>query len=348
MTQIKRPRMVATLWLALACAFEVPADAASPSFYEGKTVTILIPSAPGGGYDLYGRLLMRHMGKHLPVKPKVIVENMDGAGGLIAANHLYNRVKPDGLTFMIFNHIIIIRQLAGDPNVRLDVRKMNWIGTASDAPNICIARHNARYQRFEDMIGARAPLILGATPASTREYYPKLIKEVTGASFNIITGYKSGGSIFVALESGEIEGLCGLGWDSIKLEKPQWLKDKYVTIFLQLNPVEKIAELPKTPWIMDYVKAPAERQLIEAGMGTQAIVRSFVAPAGVPRERVELLRKAFMETMKDPELLAEAAKTNSDIHPHPGSRVEELIKRWFDLPTESVQKIRQIYFPSGF
>ena len=335
--------LVVTSWSA-----RTRAAAAASSFYEGKTVTILAGTAPGGGYDLYARLIMRHMGKHLPGKPQLVVENMDGAGGLIAANHLYNRVKPDGLTFMIFNHIIIIRQLAGDPNVLLDVRKMNWIGTASDSPNICVVRNNARYRRFEEMINAREPVILGATPASSREYYPKLVKDVVGANFKIITGYKSGGSIYVAVENGETDGACGIGWDSLKVERPQWVKGETASIFLQLNPVEKISDLPNVPWIMDYVKSPGDRQLIEAGMGTQAIVRSFVAPPGVPRDRLEILRKAFMEAIKDPELLAEAAKTKSDIHPHPGSKIEDMINRWFALPPESVKKIRDIYFPSGF
>ena len=345
-TQQVQPRALQNVYAPVKLA--AAASSSSKSFYEGKTVIIVVGTPPGGGYDLYARLLTRHMGKHIPGTPQIIVENMDGAGGLIAANHVYNRAKPDGLTFMIFNHIIIIRQLAGDPNVRLDVRKMNWIGTASDSPNICFVRHDARYQRFEDMISAREPLILGATPSSTREYYPKVVKEVLGANFKIITGYKSGGAVYIPLENGEVEGMCGFGWDTLKADRPQWLKDKFVNIFLQLNPIEKISELPNTPWIMDYLKTPADRQLVDAAMGTQAIVRSFVAAPGVPRDRVEILRKAFMDTIKDPELVADAVKTQSDIHSHPGSKVEEFIRRWFSIPPDQVQKIRQIYFPSGF
>lgn len=323
-------------------------SAPAKSFYEGKTVTILVGSSTGGGYDLYARLLMRHIGKHIPGKPRVIVENMDGAGGLIAANQLYNRAKPDGLTFMIFNHFIIYRQLGGDPNVRLDVRKMNWIGTVSGSPNICVARRDARHQRIEDMIGAKEPLIIGATPASTREYYPKLIKEVLGVNFKLVTGYKSGGAVYVAVESGEVEGVCGLGWDSLQADRIHWIKDKFASIFLQLNPIEKVPELPNVPWIMDYVKNPSDRQFIEAAMGTQAIVRSFVAPAGVPPDRIEILRKAFTDTMKDAEFLADAAKTHSDVRPRSGPEVEAFIQRWFNLPRESVEKISKIYFPAGF
>jgi hypothetical protein len=198
------------------------------------------------------------------------------------------------------------------------------------------------------MIGARDPLILGATPSSTREYYPKVLKEVLGANFKIITGYKSGGAVYIPVENGEVEGMCGFGWDTLKADRPQWLKDKFVHIFLQLNPIERIPELPNVPWVMDYLKTPADRQLVDAAMGTQAIVRSFVAAPGVPRDRVEVLRKAFMDTIKDPEFVADAAKTQSDIHSHPGSKVEEMIKRWFSIPPDAVQKIRQIYFPSGF
>jgi tripartite-type tricarboxylate transporter receptor subunit TctC len=335
--------LLAVTWSARA-ASQAPAQ----SFYQGKTVTILVGSAPGGGYDLYARLLMRHMGKHTPGKPNLIIENMDGAGGLIAANHLYNRVKPDGLTFMIFNHMIMVRQNLGDPKVLLDVRKMKWIGSASGSPNICIVRRNARYQRIEDMIGAREPLIIGATPSSTREYYPKLMAEVLGANFKIITGYKSGGAIYVAIENGEVEGMCGLGWDSLQADRPHWLKEKFVTIFLQLDPAEKVPGLPNVPWIMDFVKTPTGRQLIETGMGTQSIVRAFVAPAGVAPDRIEILRKAFAVTMKDPEFLADAARTNSDVSPQTGAEIEARIKRWFSTPPELVEKIRKIYFPAGF
>jgi tripartite-type tricarboxylate transporter receptor subunit TctC len=341
---------IVTAILVLALTWSTRAVSQTPreSFYQGKTVTILVGYNPGGGYDLYARLLIRHMGKHIPGNPDLIVENMAGAASLVAANHLYNRVKRDGLTFMVFNHMIIIRQLVGDPKVLLDVRKMNWIGSASGSPNLCVVRHNARYQRIEDMIGAKQPTILAATSGSTREYYPKLMAEVLGANFKIIPGYKSGGAIYVAIENGETDGMCGLGWDTLKADRPQWLKEKFVTIFMQLNPAGKVAELPNAPWIMDYVKTPADRQLIETGMGTQAIVRGFVAPPGVPPDRIEILKKAFADTMKDPEFLADAAKTNSDVSPHTGAEIQAFIKQWFSTPPELVQKIKRTYFPAGF
>ena len=131
---------------------------------------------------MYARAISRHMGKYIPGKPRFVIQNMDGGGGLTAGNHLYNRVKPDGLTFMIFNHINIIRQLVGDPHVLLDVRKMKWIGTASDNPNICIIRNDARYTRIEDMIGAKEQVVMGATPADTREYVPKFLNEILGTN----------------------------------------------------------------------------------------------------------------------------------------------------------------------
>lgn len=348
---MKRAKLVGFFLLSLSMLFAWALNglAAEKPFYEGKTVTILVPTAPGGGYDLYARLLMRHMGKWIPGKPRVVVENMEGAGGLIATNHLYHRAKPDGLAFMIFNHMVLVRQLAGDPNVRIDVRKMNWIGTAAGSDNICIARSDARYQRIEEMIGAKEPLILGATPRSTREYYPKLVKEVLGANFKIVTGYASGGAaIYVAVENREIDGLCGLGWDTLKADRLDWVEKKYVKIFLQLNPLEKISELPEVPWIMDLVKDPKDRELLEAGMGTQGIVRSFVASPGVPSDRVQVLRQAFMNTIKDKEFLADAAKTKTEMRPRSGAELEGLIRRWFALPADQVAKIRQIYFPGGF
>jgi tripartite-type tricarboxylate transporter receptor subunit TctC len=333
---------------SLTLNFVPQAIAAEKPFYEGKTINILVPGVPGGGYDVYARLLSRHMGKHIPGKPRVVVENMDGAGGLIAGNHLYNRVKPDGLTFMIFNHMNIIRQLTGDPHVLLDVRKMRWIGTASDSPNMCVVRNGARYQKIEDMINAKEPLILAASSGDSREYYPKILNEVLHTNLKIITGYKSGGAIFVAVESREAEGCCGVGWDTLQAERPNWIEDKFASIFLQLNPVEKVPELKNVPWIMDYIKTPADRELVDAAMGTQAIVRSFVAPPGVPDDRLEVLRKAFMETMKDPDLVADAARTKSPVKFRTGPEVEAFIKSWFSISKDSVEKIRRIYFPSGF
>lgn len=334
--------------LSLLFTWAVHGFSAEKPFFEGKTVAIVVPSAPGGGYDLYARLLTRHMGKYIPGNPRIIIENMDGAGGLVAANHVYNRAKPDGLTFMIFNHMIIVRQLAGDPNVRIDVRKMNWIGTAAGSDNICVVRSDARYQRIEEMIGAREPLILGATPRSTREYYPKLVKEVLGANFKIVTGYKSGGAIYVAAENKEVDGFCGLGWDSLKADRPDWVEKKFVKIFLQLNPLGKVPELADVPWIMDLVKDAKDRELVEAAMGTQGIVRSFAASPGVPSDRVQILRKAFMDTIKDRELLADAARTKTEMRPRTGAELEGLIKRWFTLPPDKLAKIRAIYFPGGF
>ena len=169
-----------------------------------------------------------------------------------------------------------------------------------------------------------------------------------GANLKVITGYKSGGAIYVSLENGEAQGACGVGWDSLQADRPHWFKDKFASIFIQLNPMEKDPALPNVPWIMDYVKNPADRQLIEGGMGTQAIVRSFVAPPGVPDDRIEILRKAFMATMKDKEFLADAARTKSDIQPRTGAEIEAFIQKWFSLPKESVDKIRNIYFPAGF
>lgn len=320
---------------------------AEKPFYKGKTVTILVGTQPGGAFDHDARLLSRHMGKWIPGSPKFIVQNIEGGGGLIAANQLYNRVKPDGLTFMVFNHIIIIRQLVGDPAVRLDVRKLNWIGTTSGSDNLCVVRRDARYQRIGEMIGAPQPVMLGATPRSTREYYAKLVKEVLRANFKIVTGYP-GMAIYVAVENREVDGLCGLGWDVLKIARPEWIEKKFVNIFLQLNPLGKVPELGDVPWIMDLVKDPRDRELIDAAMGTQAIMRTFVAPPGVPADRMQILRKAFMDTMKDPEFLAEGAKSKTTFQPRAGAEVEGLIKRWLALPADRVAKIREIYFPAGF
>lgn len=321
--------------------------AAVKPFYEGKTITMVIPSDPGGGYDLYARLIARNMGRHIPGNPKFVVENMAGAGGLIAANHVYNRVKPDGLTFMDFQTAVLLRQLAGDPDVLVDVRKMHWIGSACVDTTICVIRNDVRYQKIDDMIGAKEPIILAASPATTREYYPKMINEVLGTNFKVITGYKSGGANYVALENREVDGACGIAWDSLKAERPYWLKDNFAHVFLQLNPGEKLADIPNVPWIMDYVK-PADRQLVEAAMGTQLMGKSFVAPPGVPNNRIEILRKAFIETLKDQALLAEAARTQSNIKARTGNEVEAFIKKWFSISKESADKIRRIYFPAGF
>jgi hypothetical protein len=174
------------------------------------------------------------------------------------------------------------------------------------------------------------------------------MNEVLHTNFKVITGYKSGGAIYVAVENREVEGCCGVGWDSVQADRPHWLKDKFASIFIQLNPIEKVPELPDVPWIMDYIKNPADRELIDAAMGTQGIVRSFAAPPGIANDRLEILRKAFMDTLKDPAFLADAAKSKADIKPRSGAEVEAFIKRWFNLPKESIEKIRKIYFPSGF
>jgi tripartite-type tricarboxylate transporter receptor subunit TctC len=319
-----------------------PANSASDDFYRGKTIRIIVGFAAGGGFDTYSRVIGRHMGKFIPGNPTFVVENMTGAGSLIAANYVYKAAKPDGLTIGHFIGGLIMQQVMGGPNIEFDARKFEMIGVPVKENVVCALRKETGIVSVEDWFAAKAPVKLGGTaPGSTTDDVAKILKEAVGLPIQLVSGYKGTADIRLAADSGEIAGGCW-AWESVKVTWRKALDTKEVNVVLQAiaNPHP---ELPNVPVAINFAKTSEAKKMVEAGIhDTQIFTRPYVLPPGTPKDRVQLLRKAFVETLKDREFLAEAEKSKLDVEPIPGEQVEKIIAGLFKLESGVLGKLKQI------
>ena len=332
-----------SLLLAVAAlAFMVgAAPTATPEFYRGKTIRIVVGLAAGGGFDTYSRAIARHMGKHIPGHPAIIVENMTGAGSLIAANYVYKIAKPDGLTIGNFVGGLIGQQLLGNPGIEFDARKFEWIGVPVKDNVACALTKASGITSVEQWMAAKTPVKLGATaPGSPTYDAPRLLMSTLGLPIHVVAGYKGTAEIRLAADGGEVAGGCW-AWESIKVTWRQALETGDVLIVLQTVP-KAHPDLPRVPLAMSFAKTDEARQLIEAGIhDLSAITRPYSLPPGTPKERMQLLRQAFMDTLRDPEFVAEAEKSNLDIDPVPGEVMERIIAGLFALEPPLLAKLKE-------
>jgi tripartite-type tricarboxylate transporter receptor subunit TctC len=340
--------MKRTRWLsigtlaALVVLSATPAKSATDDFYKGKTIRIIVGFTAGGGFDTYSRAIGRHMGKFIPGNPTFMVENMTGAGSLIAANHVYKVAKPDGLTIGHFIGGLILQQVMGGPGIEFDARKFELIGVPVKENVVCALRKESGITSVESWLAAKAPVKLGGTaPGSTTDDVAKVLREALGLPIQLVSGYKGTSDIRLAADSGEIAGGCW-AWESIKVTWRQALEPKDVNVVLQAIP-RAHPELPKIPLAITFAKNAEAKRLVEAGIhDTQIFTRPYVLPPGTPKERVQMLRKAFLDTLKDKEFLAEAEKSKLDVDPVPGEQVEKIIGGLFKLEPATLEKLKQI------
>jgi tripartite-type tricarboxylate transporter receptor subunit TctC len=312
--------------------------AAAPD-YKGKTVRFVIGTAPGGGHDIHIRTITRHFGKFLPGKPQVIVQNMPGGGGVVAGNYVYKVAKPDGLAVGFFPGGNILLDLIGQAGVEFRSRKFQWLGTASTAVATCFARADSGVKVFSDVVGSPKPLILGSSGrGTTMSIHPRALNAVLGTNFKVVEGYRGGSAVYAALERGEVSGVCGLFWSSIKAARPDWVPKGFVRVFLQLG-FEKHPELGQVPLVMDLVKKPEDRRFLEAVFAPLRMARPFFVRPGVPLEKVNALREALSNTLKDPTFLKEAKRLRLEINPSSGEEVQSLVDNVFASPPAVLKKI---------
>ena len=322
---------------ALAVAMVAPACAQSPAeFYKGKNVEIYVGYSVGGGYDLYARLLARHMSKHIPGNPTVLPKNMEGAGSLRLANWLYNVGPKDGTVFGIIGRGTGFDPLLGNKAAQFDATKFNWIGSANNEVSICVAWHTAGVQKFSDLL-TRELVVGGTSVSADTDQFPKIANGVLGTKFKIVTGYPGGTEVGLAMERGEVQGRCGWSWSSVKSTHRQWYEEKKFNILVQLA-LSKHPDLPDVPLIIDLAKTDEERQILQLIFARQVMGRPFLAPPGVPPERVAALRKAFMDTMTDKDFLAETEKAQLEVNPVPGDKIQDLVKEVHQTPKEIAAK----------
>jgi tripartite-type tricarboxylate transporter receptor subunit TctC len=313
-----------TLLTALLATLLATAAAADPveDFYRGKTITMAVGTSPGGDYDLRMRMVGRYLGHHIPGNPTVIATNMPGAGQMLVANWLASVAPKDGTVIVAISQNLAVYQATGAAGVKFDVRTFNWIGNTTDTPNVINSWYTTGIRTIEDVM--QRELVVGATGVASGSYlYPHALNTLVGTKFKIVTGYPGGNDINLAMERGEVGGRGSNSWASWKSTRPQWLADKKIFILAQVG-VRRNLELPDVPTLQDLAKNDVDRQVLTFISADTAISRPLVTNQGVPRERVEALRRAFEATMKDPEFLEEAAKTKTDISPMTGEEAQRI------------------------
>jgi tripartite-type tricarboxylate transporter receptor subunit TctC len=338
--------VAALMGIGLATPLASQGNEEAARFYKGRQVTMVIGSTAGGGYDLYGRLVARHIGKYIPGNPTILPQNMGGAASLVATQYIANVGPKDGTAIGAIYPQVVLEQLMGDKsNVKVDPRKLNYLGSANSEVYICMVRADVPVKTLED--ATKTEVVMGATaPGSSSYDFPLLLNNVLGTKFRIVSGYPGNQQIALALEKREIDGACGTGWSTLSSARPHWLRDGVVRLIAQ----EGLKGSPDldalgVPLAIDSAKMPEQRQIMEIVYSQLLFGRPFVVAPEVPAERVEVLQAAFLAALKDAELLAEAKKMNLDIVPLPGPEVKAMVERLFGTPAEIVEKTRQALQP---
>ena len=335
-SKLSRAAMIASLLLFGAClAHGQPAT--EP--FAGKTITLIIGFGPGGGYDLWGRTVARHIGKHLPGKPSVVPQNMHGAGSFVAASHLYNAASKDGTAFAIIARDAALGPLSGAPGARFDATKFSWLGSPTKEHNICIAFHTAAVKTASDLRDKQ--LILGDTgPGTGTRSYPKVLSDLLGYKFKLVSGFRSSADVFLAMERGEVEGICE-SLDSVNQRKPDWIPNKTVNVLLQAGD-RPHPDLKGVQYVLDLARNADERAVLDYLYAGQGIGRPFVAPPDMPPERLKMLRDAFDATMKAPEFIADAERSKLDLEPEDGAHLAALIDRIYATPKAIIERVANL------
>jgi tripartite-type tricarboxylate transporter receptor subunit TctC len=315
---------------------------AQEPFYRGKTIRLIVGLAPGGGYDLYSRVIARHMGKHIPGNPTIVVDNMTGAGSVIAANYMYHSAKPDGLTIGHVLGGLFLQQLLGNPAIKFDSRKFEYIGVPAQDHFLIGLSKATGITSFENWMVSKKPIKLGGVaPGGATDDIPKVLEATLGLPAKVVTGYKGTGPIRLAFDSGEVDGVCN-AWESFKSTWRKQLDYGDVVIILQAT-LKGHPELPNIPVAYDFLKSEEARKLLQVVTRVHGpSTRPYFLPPGTPKERVQVLRKGYMETMKDPDFLADAKRANLDLNPDDGTGLGRNVKEIFDLQPSLVAKLKEI------
>ena len=331
----KRIGLPGTAIFALVLTSPIAAQPAGDSL-AGKSVSMIIGFGAGGGYDLWGRTVGLHIGRHLPGAPTVIPQNMPGAGSYAAASYIFNIAPKDGTVLGIIARDAALGPLSGATGARFDPTKLSWIGTPTKETNVCIAYHTSQVKSVLDLYDKQ--LIVGDTgPGTGTRSYPKALNELLGMKFKLVGGFPASSDVFLAMERGEVEGICE-SLDSIKIRRPDWIPTRKISILFQ-GGAEPNPELDGVPFVLDLALTGEQRQALEFLYAGQGIGRPFVAPPDLPPDRLKMLRDAFKATMTDPAFVAEAQKSKLDLEPEDGEHLAVLIAKIYATPKPIVDKI---------
>ncbi|MDH3239740.1 MAG: tripartite tricarboxylate transporter substrate-binding protein [Alphaproteobacteria bacterium] len=327
--------VAATATLGLSGA--APAQNAVEEFYKGRNLDLVVGYNPGGGYDAYTRLLGRHMSRHIPGNPKLIVKNMGGAASLKAANFFYNVAKRDGTVFGLFAGGIAVDALIGGKKTNFDPREFNWLGSITESSSACWAWHTSGFKSIKDVMTKE--MIVGATSGgSSTGAWPKAMNSFLGTKFKIVTGYKGSKGVILAIERGEVQGICGYFISSIRNVRPDWLKDKKVTMLVQEARVRH-PDYPDVPTVFEYAKNEESKKAFNLIFGWQVLGRPYLLPPKVPADRVAAMRKAFWDTMQDKAFLDDAKKRRLKIEPRTWKQVQAYLDDAWKTPKPVIQSV---------
>ena len=318
------------------------ANAQSETF--DKPITIYVAGTAGGGIDLLARALARHMGKYVPGTPNVVVQDMPGAGGIRAAGFLAEAAPRDGTAIGTFAGGPVIEPLIGARNPGYDMSKFTWVGAVSKDVGVCLSYGTTPFKTIEDLRDKQM-IVAGTGAGSDSDTYPIILNEVLKTKIKLITGYLGTKETIMAIETGEAHGRCSVAYSALKMARPDWLRDKKINVIMQFG-LEKSAELPDVPLVLDFVKNTEDRQLMELLMGTMAVARPFMAPPGVPEVRATALRRAFDKTMKDEGFLAEAKQLQLDVEPTAGEEAQKIVQAMYATPKAVVERAKKLLSPN--
>jgi tripartite-type tricarboxylate transporter receptor subunit TctC len=319
---------------------------AQEPFFKGKTIRMIVGFSAGGGFDAYSRVLARHMGRHIPGAPAILVENMTGAGSMIAANYTYNQAKPDGLTIGNWIGGLILQQYLGAQGIAFDAAKFEWVGSPVQINNACVTTRRSGITSIDRWLAAKTPVKIGGESAgSTTTDIPRLLQKYSKLPIQLVEGYKGVADVRIAAESGEVAGYCS-SWEGTKTSWRNVIESKEALVVLQAVP-KPHPDLPNVPLALNYINSEEGRELFKIVVhdvgGT--VNRLYSLPPGTPKERVLVLQKAFHATMKDAEFLEDAKKSKLDIDPVTAQEIEKAVAAIRKLPPEMLAKLRDVVLP---
>jgi tripartite-type tricarboxylate transporter receptor subunit TctC len=316
-----------------------PAGAAAQS-YAGKQIRMVIASGAGGGYDVYARMLARHIGRHIPGNPAIIAQNMPGAAGITATNWAYSVAPKDGSVILATYNALIPEPLFGNPAARYDVLKFGIVGSIGKQQNVCGTWHTNPIKTIEQAT-MREVTVAATGSTGDSATMPRILNAVLGTKFKVITGYGTTEQR-LAVERGEVEGICGLSWSTLKASNPDWTRNHRLNLLVQSS-MKAQGDLKDVPLLVDKVSSPNDKKVIELLSFYQETGRPFLMPPATPKELVTMVRRAFDATMKDPEFLTESEKANLEVDPLTGEEMEQIIRRAYSAPKALVQRAIELH-----
>ena len=323
--------VVASLSAASSATAQSVAD-----FYSGRQISLTVGSTPGGGYDTQARLVARHLGKHIPGSPTIVVQNMPAAGSLAATNHMYNIAPKDGSAIALVQRGMLLVKNWNPSAVRFDLGKFNWIGSINSEVALAASWHTAPHRTAQDLF--EKELVVGATNGIDPETTPRLLNALIGTKFKVVTGYPGVTEVILAMERGEVQGIGDWSVSSIKTARPDWIPQKKINVLMQIA-LQKDPEFAQVPFALDFVKNEADRKVMELYLTQKTVARPVLAPPGVPADRVAALREGFAALAQDKDFLADSAKAKLDVAPVVGVEVDRVIALITSASPETAERL---------